>query len=109
MNCRSNQTKDNSDSIAHIAREKLGPEYESIPNSTNEYVLCIKKINDDSDRQQNRFIVISLSSASLIEDKLYFPGYVKWKSEYELEYLNMPGTLREGQDLSDYIKIIAVR
>jgi hypothetical protein len=109
LNCRSNQSKDNADAITRIVREKIGDEYESIPNPTNEYVLYIKKINDNSERHQNRFIVISLSSATLIEDKLYFPGYVKWKSEYEIEYLNMPGMIREDQDLSAYIKILSVR
>ncbi len=100
---------DNADAFTRIVREKLGDEYESIPNSTNEFVLYIKKINTADERQQNRFIVISLNNATLIADKLYFPGYVKWKSEYEIEYLNMPGMIREDQDLSAYIKILSVR
>lgn len=109
ISCKSNQPAGKTDDLQQLVREKLGPDFESIPNTTNEYVLFVKRIRDEEDRQANRFIIVELSTASLVDDKLYIPGYVKWKSTYEVEYLSMPGIIKENEDLTDYIKILPVR
>jgi hypothetical protein len=109
MSCRSNRSSDSNDAFNRIAPETLGADYGSFPRATNEFVLFIKHISDEEIRQANRFIIVETSTATLIEDKHYIPGYVKWKSDYEVEYLSMPGIIKENEDLSDYIKIIPVR
>lgn len=87
----------------------LGADIESFPNSKGEYILFKQKGNSSTPTNVLRFVVIQTANNKVVVEQTYAPGYVKWITETSLEVLSVPGTIKESESLSDYIKIIDLR
>jgi hypothetical protein len=108
--CKTTHSKEqNLDSVKKIALDKLGGEIESFPNSTGTYILYIQSPNSITPTNILKFIIIEVGTNKIVTEQNFVPGYIKWSTEFLLELLSVPGTLRETESLSDYIKIIDVR
>lgn len=108
--CRSNQsTLPSAPTIQSIVSDRLGDDFESYPNSTGEYILCVQPIPPDNTLSSIRFLVIQKTDSKILLTQSFLPGYVKWFTETSLEVLSTPGILKEHESLSDYIKIIDIR
>lgn len=97
------------DPAKKIATEILGSDIESFPNSTGEYLLFIQKGNFSHATNALRFLVIHNTNNKVVVEQSFVPGYVKWITETSLEVLSVPGTIKETETLSNYIKIIDIR
>lgn len=91
-----------------IATEKLGADFVVEPNSSGDYVLY-KQANSLNQVQAVRFLVIEVKSGKVVVEKSYLPGYVKWASEYNIEWLDRPGMIKPEEQLSDYVQRLDVR
>ncbi len=91
-----------------IAQEKLGTDLVVESNSSGDYILYMQA-NSQTQVQALRFIVIEVKSEKVVVEKSYLPGYVKWASEYSIEWLDRPGMIKPEEQLSDYVKRLDVR
>ena len=85
---------------------KLGDQYTETLSPSRNYTLYVQ--SGEYLTQPAKFIVLKNPSSELILENSFFPGYVKWISEEELEVLSVPGTLQKDEDLANYKKIIRV-
>lgn len=92
-----------------IAIDKLGVEIESFPNTTGEYVLYVQRANSSSPTNVLKFLVIEVGTNKIVTEQNFVPGYIKWITEFSLELLSVPGTIKETESLADYTKVINVR
>lgn len=107
ISCKSAQPS-GADETKKIATEKLGEEVDSFPNSTGKYMLFVQKPQPTASRAL-KFIVVESSTREVVETQTFIPGYVKWVTEYSLEVLSVPGTLKSNDDLSKHRKVITIR
>lgn len=90
-------------------REILGEEFASFPSPSNSYVLYMQQATGPSSGQSVRFLVTDVATGTVIMKDSIMPGYVKWADDHTLEVLSVPGTLRQGEDLSKYIRLVPVQ
>lgn len=108
--CKTQQSKgQNPDQLKMIAIDKLGVEIESFPNTTGEYVLYVQRANSSSPTNVLKFLVIEVGTNKIATEQNFVPGYIKWITEFSLELLSVPGTIKETESLADYTKVINVR
>jgi hypothetical protein len=100
------QNNASEDSINQIVIEKIGDDFESHPSPSGSYLLFIEKVNPSSANPITKFIVLESGSQKVMIEKSFRPGYVKWIDDSVLELLDAPGTLKQNEDLSSYIKKI---
>jgi hypothetical protein len=91
--------------ISSTVQKELGTDFEEVPNGSGQYVLFRQKATPG---QMLRFVVIESATSKEVERGSLMPGYVKWKDDTTLEVLSVPGTLRDGEDLSRYIRVIRI-
>jgi hypothetical protein len=91
--------------IGSTVQKELGADVEEVANGSGKYVLFRQKATPG---QMLRFVVIESATSKVVERGSFMPGYVKWKDDTTLEVLSVPGTLREGEDLSRYIRVIRI-
>lgn len=96
----------NTEQIKTLVVSKLGDQYTETLSPSGNYTLYVQSA--DSHTQPVKFIVLKISSSEVILENSFFPGYVKWISEEELEVLSVPGTLQKDEDLANYKKIIRI-
>jgi len=92
-----------------MAEKELGKEIDAFPSQTGQYVLYIQRSSAATPHAALRFLVIEKATAKIAERQSFMPGYVKWVGEDSVEVLNMPGILKEGEDLSKYKKVIRIK
>jgi len=108
--CHSSQTVKQTDtSLSKVIEEKIGKSVDSFENNTKEYVLIVQKRIDSENNQALKFLVMRKEPSSVILEKTFIPGYVKWISAFSIELLDMPGTIETGKNLEDYIQIIEIK
>ncbi len=100
------QNNASEESINQIVIEKIGDDFESYPSPSGSYLLFIEKINPSNANPITKFIVLESGSQKVMIEKSFRPGYVKWIDNSVLELLDAPGTLKQNEDLSSYIKKI---
>ena len=89
-----------------IAFKKLGSEIDSFPNSTGKLVLFVQLADPKYPTKIVKAMVLEVVSNNILFEESFVPGFIKWKSEYALELLNLPGTIKSNEDISSYIKTI---
>lgn len=97
------------DKARRLAIAKLGTDFESFPNLTEEYILFVQKVNSSHPSHVIKFLVIETTANNIILEQNFVPGYVKWADEFSIEVLSIPGNIKRTENLSDYAKIINVR
>lgn len=105
--CKST-TSIKSNAVADIVTDKLGELYDSYPNETGEYVLCVQS-NSQGTNNTLRFVVVDVKQEKIVLEKVFRPGYVKWYDDSQIELSDQPGIVRESDDLSKFIKVIQVK
>lgn len=90
-------------------REVLGEEFKTFPSPGNSYVLYVQQADGLSSGQSVRYLVTDGATGAVILRDSIMPGYVKWTDDRTLEVLSVPGTLRQGEDLSKYIRRVHVQ
>lgn len=93
-------------SPTQIAFKKLGSEIDEFPNATGKLVLFVQIANPKHPTRIVKAIVLEVSSNNILIEESFVPGFIKWKSEYELELLSLPETIKSNEDISSYIKTI---
>lgn len=101
--CRSGQPA--SVGIGSKVQKELGADVEEVASGSGKYVLFRQKATPG---QMLHFVVLESETSKVVERGSLMPGYVKWKDNTTLEVLSVPGTLREGEDLSRYIRVIRI-
>lgn len=107
LGCKSTSPQGND--LTKLATQQLGNDLDAFPNASGKYILYVQKIDPLAARQAVRFIVIDKSTGSILEQQSFLPGYVKWANEDTLEILSSPGTLRSGESLAQYVRLIKLR
>lgn len=95
--------------VLGLAEQELGKEIDAFPSQTGQYILYIQRSPAATPHTALRFLVIDKATTRIAERQSFKPGYVKWVGEDSLEVLSMPGILKEGEDLSKYIKVIRIK
>jgi hypothetical protein len=92
-----------------VAEKELGREIDTFPSPTNQYILYVQRSSTATPHAALRFLVIERATARIAERQSFIPGYVKWVGEDSLEVLSMPGILKEGENLSNYKRVIRLK
>ncbi|MCI0751177.1 MAG: hypothetical protein L0Y35_05010 [Flammeovirgaceae bacterium] len=100
--CKSSEKQD-TNTYEEIAKGELGEEVHFEFNQAKSYVLCTQKTEASSIL---KYLVIRLNDYHILKRGSYNPGYIKWINNSELELLNVPGIIKEGQNLSDFKQLI---
>ena len=90
-------------------REVLGQEFKTVPSPANSYVLYIQQGAGTAAGQSVRFLVTDAATGAVLMKDSILPGYVKWSDDQTLEVLSVPGMLKQGDDLSKYIRRVNVQ
>lgn len=93
-------------SVDQTVTNKIGKDFESYPSRSGSYVLFVEKVNPTAANQMTRFIVIESATQKIMIEKSFQPGYVKWIGDSVLELLDVPGALKQNEDIPSYIKKI---
>lgn len=75
-------------------------------NQSKDIALCYEKETNTAGLK--KFEVIRVKDNLIIEEGSFRPGYIKWINNYEIELLDLPGALKENQDLNQFKKIISI-
>lgn len=108
LGCKSTSPAQGKD-MTKLATEQLGNDVDSFPNASGKLILYVQKMDPLAARQAVRFLVIDKSTGAIVEQQSFLPGYVKWANEDTLELLSVPGTLRSGESLAQYVRMIKLR
>jgi hypothetical protein len=78
--CRSSQSPKTQDEIGYTLTQKLGKDFEELPNSSGEYVLYIQAANEGSPESILTFLVLNLASNEIVIERKFAPGHVKLRA-----------------------------
>ena len=83
-----------------IATQKYGNQFSLVPNSTNEYFLCIQKQKERIAVQPIQFFVYSSDKDSIVYERELDNGTVHWLNASQLSIQRVPGNITgdEGPD-----------
>jgi len=90
------------------ARTELGNDIDLEPSPAGTYLLYVQH-QSGAVSSAVRFVVIDKLTHQILLKDAFLPGYVKWSGDATLEVLNLPGTLKKGEDLSKHIRQIQIR
>jgi hypothetical protein len=90
--------------VTALAKEQLGNNIVLNWNSSKTVMLAYQH-GRAGDRVSYMVIRRDLS---VIRKGSYRSGYIHWIDNTTIEYLDMPGTLREGEDLAHFKKTITI-
>ncbi|MEQ1585013.1 MAG: hypothetical protein ABL895_03985 [Cyclobacteriaceae bacterium] len=107
--CKTLSNGQNDDPIKKLAISKLGTDFETFKSPQGEYFLFVQSVKDLSASQSSKFLVVQAAGKQIILEQSFIPGYVKWIGDTTIEFLNVPGILKENENISDYKKIIDVQ
>lgn len=82
-------------------------EFISIANRANSHMIFIQKQKDGAFKHI-RFLVIAIKDCKVLTDQYFLPGYVKWKTNNEIELLSLPEIVPAGKNLDAFIQIISI-
>lgn len=91
-----------------IVEKSLGENYRTISSPSGKYALYVQNPSDNGLRGALKFLVLDTKENSILFESTFFPGHVKWHSDYELEILSVPGTIQKEDDLSKHKKIVSI-
>ncbi len=105
------KVKSTDDNYLNIAKEKFGDDATFTKSPDDSYVLCMKEVKGTATSPQNHidYFAYDLSKAEVVLENSIDNGKVGWYSGFQLEVVNFPGTMAEGQTLDDYTKIINLK
>ncbi|MFM8914047.1 MAG: hypothetical protein ACKOE6_14210 [Flammeovirgaceae bacterium] len=82
-------------------------DYISIPNKANTHVIFVQR-QKANEFKHIRWVVMSINDCKVLAEQFFLPGYVKWKTNDEIELLDLPETVPLGKNTEDYIKTISI-
>lgn len=95
--------KDYSESTRKIALEKLGEDFECIPNEDSSYTLCMSSMKDESNSGMGAtFFVVDNTSGKILFEESIDKGAVSWYSSSKLSLFYTPGIMRNDQSRDDF-------
>jgi len=97
--------KKNMDVKRLIEKDKEG-EWEITSNEDGGYFLYVEKvILDVRNPNQKRMFYISDAEENKVFEASVYGGYVKWASNFQVEYFSPPGVMPSNADKDDFIMI----
>lgn len=74
-------------------------------NESNTHNLCQTDLKQNSEPDAIvKFMVYDQNTNEILLEKSISRGYVKWINDDEIEFLSMPGMMKQGQSTSELIK-----
>lgn len=96
------------DQVLTAARQELGADVDVQKSPEGTYYLCVEPQKPASMPQALRFVVIDTSTLKILLKDSFLPGFVRWSGNATLEVLSMPGTLKNGEDIANYVRKIEI-
>ncbi|MBI3220981.1 MAG: hypothetical protein HYZ44_15815 [Bacteroidetes bacterium] len=109
MGCASGQKPKAIQTAEDNPYRQLGNQIDSLPNSSNQFVLFVQKHDLTARNPILKAVVVETSSKKIVSVFSYTPGYCKWISETEIEVYNAPGMIKKDEDVSKYITTIKLK
>ena len=102
-------SSDETKEVLKIASEKLGAQFESIPNKSKSLILFRNSEKVRPEGNNLHFFVFDVESKKITIEEEYDKAEIRWINDRELELRIYPGTVKEGQTSDSYIYIITAK
>lgn len=105
ISCKSSKVDNVTTDLSEV-KDYLGETFDSSSNKSGTFTLYSVTTDNATVHPRVKFALFNVAENKIVQKGVIRQGYIKWISDSELEKMDLPGVIQDGQTQSDFIKTI---